>query len=493
MKMAHRQAAWLAAAAALLLGMVAPAHLREAKVAGQFYPDDPAELRELVDEFLQRQPEPAGKKPRILIVPHAGYQYSGLVAANAYRQLQGHRYDGVVVVGFTHRVSFPSVSVDTVEAYHTPLGEIPVDQEAVAILRTLYDFASWEPAHEAGEHSLEVQLPFLQVVFDRVRIVPILMGTFEPEVADRVAAGLQALSRLGDYLFIFTTDLSHYHPYDEAEKKDEATVDAILRETPEAVHRLFGRDQIEACGHGPILAGLKLAASLGYPPKVLLQYANSGDTAGTPKSVVGYAAIAMYEPMPAGPHQVSAEAGAALVAAARGTLEARIGKQDAASAPNLHLFAELSRPSGVFVTLRKHGQLRGCIGRLQPSGPLAELLPEVAMDATLRDARFEPVTADELRELQVEVSVLTTPVKVNSADDIVPGRDGVILEHAGHSGVFLPQVWGESGWTKVEFLSELASQKAGLPRDAWQQADLYVFQDQAFAEPGTDEKIGDRY
>ena len=477
------RAGYLATLACLLLGMSASAaaELRDQKVAGQFYPDEPKQLRELVEEFLAKEPEPSAAKPRALIVPHAGYQYSGLIAAHAYRQLEGRQYHGVVVVGFTHRMQFPFASVDTAEAYRTPLGELPVDQEAVAVLRTFPGFDYLPAAHEAGEHSLEVQLPFLQVAFDRVRIVPILMGTADPVVAGQVADGLAALARLNDYLFIFTTDLSHYHPYSEAQRLDEAAVNAILNETPQAVSRLFRGGEVEACGQGPIQAALFLSARLGYLRKELLSYANSGDTAGMPERVVGYAAIALYDPPPPAGERLSDEAGRALVTAARQTLDARIGGQPAA-ATDLSRHAELSRARGLFVTLRKRGELRGCIGRIEPEGSLASLLPEVAMDAALRDHRFAPVTAAELPELAVEVSVLSPPAMVNAPGEIVAGRDGVILAHEDHRGLFLPQVWEETGWTRIEFLRELARQKAGLRPEAWERATLYVFQDQVFEE-----------
>ena len=455
------------------------------KVAGKFYPDQEGELRDYIEEFLERQPDPETKtKPRILIVPHAGYDYSGLIAAAGYRQLQGHRYHGVVVVGFTHRVQFPGVSVDTRSAYDTPLGTLPVDLEAVAVLLSHPGITHQEEAHELDEHSLEVQLPFIQTALDHPRIVPVLMGNARLENAAALADALAHLARLGDYLFIFSTDLSHYHPYGEAEELDEGTVNAMLYETPQATHRLFEQAELEACGKGPIVTALMLAAKLGYPDRKLLSYANSGDTAGNPSSVVGYAAIGMYDhpAEKAGP-RLSPAAGQAMAAAARQALERSIGKREPAQPVRLEKFSELSRASGLFVTLRKAGRLRGCIGRIRNGESLAASLRPVALDAALHDSRFQPVRPEELGELQVEVSVLTPPRKVADPKQIVAGRDGVILEFQGHSGVFLPQVWDETGWTRTEFLQELASQKAGLPPDAWERADLYVFQDQIFEEP----------
>ena len=267
-----------------------------------------------------------------------------------------------------------------------------------------------------------------------------------------------------------------------AEAIDEGTINAMLLETPQAISRLFDQGAAEACGLGPILTSVLLANKLGYLKRQLLFSANSGDTAGNPSSVVGYAAIGMFDrpSLPAG--RLSQEAGEVLVKAARQSLERSVAKREISEPVALERYPELSRASGIFVTLRKRGQLRGCIGRIQTSTPLAKTVGPVALDAALRDTRFVPVSAQELQDIQVEVSILTPPVHVSDPQQIVAGRDGVILEHEGHSGVFLPQVWDETGWTRLEFLRELASQKAGLPPDAWQRAMLYVFQDQAFQE-----------
>ncbi len=471
--------------------------VRRPQVAGTFYPEERSELLGLIHELLKRQPEPANsQKPRILIVPHAGYQYSGLIAANGFRQLQGRHYDGVVVVGFTHRMPFDGISVDTREAYETPLGLLPVDREAVAVLQTYPGIGHVEAAHASNEHSLEVELPFLQVVLGRTRIVPILMGSVRLEDARHLATALAGLTRLGDYLFVFSTDLSHYHLHDEAERIDEGTIDAIVSETPEAVDRLFSQGTIEACGRGPIVTSLVLAEHLGYLKGQPLYRANSGDTWGDSARVVGYAAIGMYDRPRSGTGQLSGAAGMALVRAARETLERGLSNAAGQSKAEviervqrpLHRYRELARASGMFVTLRKHGELRGCIGRIQTAESLANSVGFIALDAALHDTRFAPVTVSELSDLQLEVSVLTPPVKVNDPQEVIPGRDGVVLETDGRSGVFLPQVWEETGWTRVEFLRELASQKAGLAPDAWQHATLYTFQDQAFEEPLPDSR-----
>ncbi|MBI3320769.1 MAG: AmmeMemoRadiSam system protein B [Candidatus Omnitrophica bacterium] len=470
------------------------------KVAGQFYPADSGELRRVVEDFLARQPQPiTTQKPRLLLVPHAGYQYSGPVAARGYRQLQGQHYDAVVIVAFTHQMPFEGSSVDTREAYHTPLGTLPVEQEVVARLQAYPGIGHVEAAHESAEHSLEVQLPFLQVALGQVPIIPILMGSARLDDARQLADALAALAKLGDYLFLFSTDLSHYHPSSEAESIDEGTVNAILFETPQAMERLFQGGIVEACGRGPILTSLVLAQRLGYPRRELLTYANSGQTAGDTSRVVGYASVAMFDRPASSTDDLSPEAGSALVAAARQAIERSFGRSaSGAASPSgdstphrpvseseqagLDRYPELSRASGLFVTLRKRGQLRGCIGRMMTDEPLRTAIASVAVDAAQRDSRFAPVRAEELPEIRVEVSVLTRPAPLRDLTELVAGRDGVMLASQGRTGVFLPQVWEETGWTRSELLRELASQKAGLPPDAWQRASLSVFQDQIFEE-----------
>ncbi len=462
---------------------------RQAQVAGQFYPAEKEELRALVSRFLALD---AGvtlsAKPRALIVPHAGYPYSGPIAAQAFRQIKGHRYDAVVVVAFTHRLQFPGASVDDREAYETPLGTIPVDLEAVKFLLAQHPrIAHYEPAHTAGEHSLEVMLPFLQVALGDFKLVPILMGTAALGDAEVLAEALSKLAAHGDYLFIFSTDLSHYHPYQQAQALDNTTVNAMMYETPQAVRRLFDAGEGEAGGRGPILTALTFAGKRGYLKREFLAYANSGDTAGDKSRVVGYSAIALLDAAPAPADTLSPEAGKALVTAARRSIERHLAggaDQRGGEAPETDLgrFPELSRSGGIFVTLKQGKRLRGCIGRIQSADPLATSCPLVAIDAATHDPRFQPVTAEELKGLTLEVSVLSAPRPISDPKEIVAGRDGIILEHQGHGGVFLPQVWDESGWTRIEFLRELASQKAGLPPEAWQQAHLYVFQDQVFEE-----------
>ena len=477
----------------LLAPLAAAAEIRQPHVAGQFYPADPTELRQVITGFLQRQPDPSPLKPRALIVPHAGYEYSGPVAGAAFRAVQGHEYDAAVIVGFSHRAAFEGISVDQVDTYRTPLGLVPVDLSAVkqlqeldrALAQTEENLLHHNPqAHEEPEHSLEVMLPFLQVSLDQLRIVPVIIGEARPEQLFRLGKLLAEFSRQGDYLFVFSTDLSHYHSYDEAVQIDQRTVDALLSETPQAVERLFANSMIEACGRGPILTGLMFAVKRGYLKRQLLGYATSANASGDRSRVVGYAAIGLYDGTAPPARLISEDAGLALVKAARLALEQALEMgQSPEVASILQPYPELQQAAGLFVTLRRGGELRGCIGRIQTSEPLASSLPVVALEAALKDPRFNPVEAHELQDIHIEVSVLTLPQPLHEPRDVLAGRDGVVLDYRGHQGVFLPTVWEETGWLRIEFLRQLASQKAGLDPDAWRQATLSAFQDQVFEEP----------
>jgi MEMO1 family protein len=280
---------------------------------------------------------------------------------------------------------------------------------------------------------------------------------------------------------VFSSDLSHYLPYETAKRTDAQTVDAMLHETPQAIYRLNNARQFEACGVGPIMTALLLGDELGFLERRLLLYANSGDTSGNKEKVVGYAAIGLYEREASEElGVVSKEAGDALVKAARATITAHLTHGDI-KAPDLKSIPELSQNRGLFVTLTKKGALRGCIGYIESDKPLYEIVGPIALDAALSDHRFAPVSAAELSDIKVEVSILSQPRQVSGPAEIIAGRDGVIVELGARRGLFLPQVW-EYGMTKVEFLEEISSQKAGLPRDAYKSAELLTFQDQIFEE-----------
>jgi MEMO1 family protein len=437
---------------------------RPAAVAGSFYPSDPAVLAAEVEEHLgAAAPGESARAPKLLVVPHAGYVYSGPVAANAYALLAPWRgqVTRVVLLGPTHRVAVRGLAVPSVAAFETPLGRVPLDQAALALIAGLPQVVASDAAH-AQEHSLEVQLPFLQTVLGDFTLVPLAVGQAS---AEDVAQVLTRLWGGDETLIVISSDLSHYLPYRQAQAADRATVDRILRLDPALDHH-------QACGATPLAGALLAARAHGLSAR-LLDLRNSGDTAGDRSRVVGYCAIAFEPGVRAADLQGGERSeqdstlGAALVARARNAIA------DAFALPTGHEpgHAALRAPGATFVTLKLRGELRGCVGGLQAVRPLADDVRMHALCAAFRDSRFEPLQVEEFEELEIEVSLLepALPLPARSERDahaaLRPGVDGVILEWRGQRATFLPQVWEQLPEPR-EFLAAL-KRKAGLPADFW--------------------------
>lgn len=433
--------------------------VRAPAVAGTFFPASPDTLRSQVDALLGGAPAPApGVAPKALIAPHAGYVYSGPTAAFAYRLLAPHRnrISRVVLLGPAHRVRVAGLALPSVEAFSTPLGTIPLDRSAMAALGALPQVATSDDAH-ALEHSLEVQLPFLQQSLGPFALVPLAVGHASPE---QVAEVLEHVWGGDETLIVVSSDLSHYLPYAEAQVIDRQTTGAIARMESGINHQ-------QACGATPV-NGLLLQAQRRGLEATLLDCRNSGDTAGDRGRVVGYASFAFYPAVPG--KAEGALQGATLVRLARAAISRALGWHYAVEARG----DWLDRPGATFVTLHKAGRLRGCIGSLQPHRALREDVRANAEAAAFRDPRFEPLTFDELRQIDIEVSLLSPLEDLTFAseqallDQLRPGVDGLVLEHEGHRGTFLPQVW-ETLPTPAAFLREL-KRKAGLAPDFWDPA-----------------------
>jgi AmmeMemoRadiSam system protein B/AmmeMemoRadiSam system protein A len=426
--------------------------VRPAAVAGVFYPDDPRELTDEVGDYLDRarEADQAPGFPKALIVPHAGYIYSGPVAASAYDLLRPARgvVKRVVVLGPCHRVPVRGLALPQAAAFATPLGRIPLDAEGVRALRDLPQVVESAATH-AEEHALEVQLPFLQKVLGEFSLLPLVVGDAEPE---EVAEVLDRLWGGPETLVVVSSDLSHYHAYDSAREIDGATVRAILDFDAGISHE-------QACGATPI-SGLLLAAKRkGLAPQ-LLDCRNSGDTAGDRRRVVGYASFALGGEC-AG---YGAEHGRRLLAIARASIA------DALGAGRVEPIAGeqwLRETRATFVTLMQGEELRGCVGALEAQRPLAEDVAANARAAAFEDSRFKPLMLDELAGTEVEVSLLSTPKTLVFDDEadllrkLRPGVDGVILEHEGQRGTFLPQVWDDLS-DPAQFIARL-KHKAGIP------------------------------
>ena len=427
--------------------------VRPAAVAGMFYPGDARALATEVDDLLGsvEQTAPRLGYPKALIVPHAGYIYSGGVAARAYDELAAARGSvrRVVLLGPTHRVAVRGLAAPGVEAFATPLGPVRIDRDAIASVRELPQVVINDAAH-ALEHSLEVQLPFLQKVLGDFALVPFAVGAASIE---QVAEVLERLWGGAETLIVVSTDMSHYHSYERARAIDGATIERISRFATDIDHE-------QACGATP-LNGLLLFSRQKNLSLKLLAACNSGDTAGGKDRVVGYSSFGLYE----GGEVPLEEAGKVLLRLARGAIEHQLlgkpkGQFD---------FPWLRQAGATFITLTKDDALRGCIGSLEPARALGEDVAQNALAAALRDPRFPAMSAAEWPQCRVEVSLLSTPKPLRFADEadllsqIVAGEDGLILEADGRRATFLPQVWEDIGDKRL-FLAHLLK-KAGLPPD----------------------------
>ncbi len=436
-----------------------------------FYPGSARELADTVDRALAAAADSASasvkarrdasRAPKAVIVPHAGYVYSGAVAASAYARLAPARgqVTRVVILGPCHRVPVRGLALPAATAFETPLGTLRVDPAAVNAIAGMPGVSVSDAAH-ADEHALEVQLPFLQRALGDVTIVPLVVGAASTA---QVADVLERLWGGPETLIVISSDLSHYHRYDDAQAIDAATVQAILSLDPALDHE-------QACGATPIMGLIEVARRRKLVPE-LLDLRNSGDTAGDKRRVVGYASFAFRERTATGGNddddgdEYGEAHGRTLLRVARGAIRHALGAGDPFTARE----AWLDVHRATFVTLQQQGDLRGCIGSLEPRRPLGRDVEANAVAAAFRDPRFAPLARHELEHTDIEISLLSLPAALafDDADDLFarvrPGRDGIVLAAAGRRATFLPQVW-EDLPTPELFFGQL-KRKAGLADD----------------------------
>jgi len=475
---------------------------RPPAVAGSFYPASPRTLRQEVEAFLQG----AGKNGsyRAVIAPHAGYLFSGRTAGFAFAGL-GQDLQRVVLLGPSHYRTFAGAALPApqLQAFATPLGEVPLDLEALLPLRENPHFAGPPQAHDP-EHCLEVELPFLQVQVPQAALVPILVG---PQTTLQEAEALaRALTPLLDSqtAVVVSSDFTHHgRAYGYVVFPEEPSLgQRLLLRARRTAERAAAKDlrgfwhQVEVsddsvCGARAIAVLLQLLSHAFAGQGRVLHLSTSGEVSGDWHQVVTYVAVGFsgeftpWQPSPTPTLGVlSQQEGEALLQLARAAMETHFTRQEQLAlwfAQNT-LTPNLLAPAGAFVSLhrRQDKALRGCIGSLQPVGGLVDTVIHCAVQV-LYDPRFPPVRWPELEELEVEISVLSPPSPVAQPEAIRLGEHGVILKKGPASAVFLPQVARETGWDLPTFLSRLA-QKAGLPGEAWRQAELSVFTAQVFGE-----------
>ncbi len=489
-------------AVSAVMGAEAPPdrqRVREPAVAGLFYPESARELSREIERCLeQAKPHPV-ENLRALIVPHAGYTYSGPVAAYGYRLVQGRAFSTVVVLAPSHYALLDGASVCAADVFRTPLGDVPISPQAARLAekppfqrepRCRVQRPSWasqssrsrpaagEETAETWEHADEVQVPFLQKTLGKFALIPVVMG----EVDAARAAGVLSEFVDDSTLIVVSSDLSHYHADAEARRLDTRCVEAICRLDVEAM------ESQEACGKVPIQTLLHIARAKGWKAR-LLDCRNSGEVTGDRgRGVVGYAAIAFHAPAAERLARAEQEL---LLQWARAAVRQATAQQTVTVPDKEKANGRLNEIRACFVTLTKGGELRGCIGHIQPIESLANAVVDNARSAALRDPRFPPVRPDEVEQLSIEISVLTLPRPLTFASPeellslLQPHRHGVVLEIENRRSTFLPQVWAQLP-DKTRFLEQL-SLKAGADRSAWRGKDVRVsvYEVESFAEGET--------
>lgn len=461
--------------------------IREPAVSGMFYPDNPEVLSQNIKRYLDN-----AKKERIegkiiaFVVPHAGYMYSGQVAAYAYKLIDGMDLSTVIIVAPSHRAIFKGASIYDRGGYRTPLGVVPVDIEIAKKIMEKEKKVQFLPEAHKEEHSLEVQIPFLQIVLKNFKLVPIVMEPYLSwETCQAVANSIAESVRGKNFLLVASSDLSHYYSYNKAVEMDKIILDHMECFDIDAIHRDLSNGRCEACGGGPIISIMLAAKSLGANKAKVLKYMNSGDVAGDRSRVVGYAATVFYK-MEGGVERMKGEKKVGIDLGLNEE-EKRIlhyiaktvieNKARGKPIPEFKIESPLLKENrGAFVTIHKKGQLRGCIGYIEAFKPLYKTIEEMAEAAAFRDPRFSPVTEKELQELDIEISVLTPLKKITDINEIEVGKHGIYIKKGWYSGLLLPQVATENGWDRQTFL-EHTCLKAGLPSNAWKDKDteIYIF------------------
>jgi AmmeMemoRadiSam system protein B/AmmeMemoRadiSam system protein A len=485
---------------ALLMGLCVMANavfaddnVKQPRLAGTWYPSGGVELGKMLDAFAAQADKPVpGRNIGVVISPHAGYAYAGPVAAFGFKAASDQKIATVIILASSHHISFHGAAVWARGEFRTPLGAVPVDEEmARRILAADPRFVERRDVYEGladrPENSVETQIPFIQRSFPSAKILPVMVGyPPEPDVLESLASALTSVvGARQDVLVAVSVDQSHFHPDPDARRIDARGLDALESMDVQAFWNGHRDGTMEVDGFHVVTAAMLYAQKQGYVRAKVLKYATSADTTKDTGRVVGYASVILYKDrVPVTVSGVlSKDERQALLTIARQSVEAqaRGGKAAEITASLPRLKAE----QGAFVTLRKDGRLRGCIGNIIGRGPLDMTVRDMAASAAARDPRFTAVTPDELENIDIEISVLSVPRQADNIDSIELGTHGVIVSRGDSArGVFLPQVAVETGWSKEKFLSELCSQKAGLPPDCWKDpgTKLEVFTAEVFGE-----------
>ncbi|MEA2037688.1 MAG: AmmeMemoRadiSam system protein B [Nanoarchaeota archaeon] len=447
--------------------------VRQAVFAGSWYPGDKETLTKTVNEYLANaKQEEINGEIKALIVPHAGYVYSGQVAAQGFNQLEND-YKKVFIIGTNHAqgANVNGISIPDVTHYKTPLGEVKVSKIAKELSEEEL-FVNVPLSHTT--HIIEIELPFLQEKLTDFEIIPLVTGALNYQQIQQ-AASLISKYLDEETLIVISSDLSHYQPYDTAVNLDTTCINNI-----ESLN-LEESSKCQACGLYAIFILMKLAKDNGWQAEII-DYKNSGDTAGSKDSVVGYSSIVFHKEEQ---EELTGEEKEVLLNLARETVDLYVKEGRIPEVNEEGLSPKLTKVQGCFTTLNKDRNLRGCIGHILPQEELYKCVMDNAINAAVNDRRFKPVTKEELEDINIEVSVLSVPQKIefssgdNLKNKLRPMIDGVVIKQGFYQSTYLPQVWANFNNDKEQFLTSLC-RKGGMSENCWQDTSTEVFTYQAF-------------
>jgi hypothetical protein len=462
------------------------ASIKEVRVSvweGKFYPRDKKELNRVLEDFLKRDKRIILEgKLKALIVPHAGYIFSGKTAGYAYREIYPEDIKVVIILGANHRYPGDKAYIYPEGYFQTPLGKIKVDERIVKILTESCKLLEINKEAHKLEHSIEVQLPFLQKVLVDFTIVPIIVGRLDIQECKILGRALSDLLKKDNFLLIASSDLSHYPEYKIAKEVDNLVIREILRVDPDSLilkineinERNIPNLACLLCGKEAVLTLLYAMKFLDIEEGKLLHYTNSGEIWNKKEEVVGYAAISFRkEYLELKELNLNNKEKKELLNIARRSIDYYLkkGKILDYTPKSRKLFKKYA----AFVTLKKNGRLRGCIGSILPEYPLYQNIIYMAYQAAFEDSRFSKVSLDELKDIDIEISILSPLKRIKDVSEIEMGKDGVVLEYRDRFGLFLPQVAIETGWSRERFLNELCWQKLKLPPDSWKEKKMNIY------------------
>lgn len=466
--------------------------IRKPAVAGQFYEADAGKLRKEVDSYLKAA-RPLKQRVLGVLAPHAGYAYSGPTAGAAFAFLKDADFDTAVLIGTGHTAAVEGAAVMSEGVFETPLGRVEIDADLARALLASSGLIKDLPAAHAREHSVEVELPFLQALGKKFKFVPMVANTDDVRTLEEIGLAVGRVLKGRKALVCVSSDLSHYPPGGVAERSDLALLEAFRTAVRNGDMSYFGlangllleksRDCMDtaACGYAAMVIGAAACVELGADDFELVKYTHSGKVSGDEARVVGYGAGLFTKGGSPEPRGLSRELQKELLALARKSIESRLKKKDL-ELP-LDPSAELNQPAAVFVTLEKDGALRGCIGTMTPRQLLSDAVAAYAAASAFEDPRFGPLTAGELASVKIEISVLSPLRRVGSWKDVIEGKHGVYVQKGRSSGTYLPQVW-EHFKSREDFLTSLCAEKAGLDAGAWKERStaLFVYTVDSFKE-----------